>query len=174
MGGHLIRQPSAATFSHWRRLPLIRRLRRHLPPRGKAIVVLPFTIASLRMWRLPNRISASSHRVQRRSRLAPPQVALVPRGHILLSSTSKRSLAWQVRKNAARGLGVLLTPPFVWFRDHILAIVSKFGGDGGVSFLVGLLPMMLVHTRLRFVWHALWVYRIAFRITAWRRSGEDM
>ena len=62
----------------------------------------------------------------------------MPRGHILLSSTTK------VCKNAARGLGVLLTPPFVWFRDHILTIVSKFGGDGEVSFFVGLLPMMLV------------------------------
>ena len=91
---------------------------------------------------------------------------LVPRGHILLSSTTK------VCKNAARGLGVLLTPPFVWFRDHILTIESKFGGDGGVSFLVGLLPILLGHARLRLVWHALWVYRIAFRITAWRWSGE--
>ena len=62
----------------------------------------------------------------------------MPRGHFLLSTVTKGS------KSTARGLGVLLTPPFVWFRDHILAIVSKFGGDGGVSFLVGLLPMMLV------------------------------
>ena len=37
-----------------------------------------------------------------------------------------------------------MTPPFVWFRDHILTIVSKFGGDCEVSFLVGLLPMMLI------------------------------
>ena len=75
-------------------------------------------------------------------------------------------------KNAARGLGVLLTPPFVWFRDHILTIVAKFGGDGGVSFLVCFLPISLVHARLCLVWHALWVYRIAFRITAWQLSGE--
>ena len=59
-------------------------------------------------------------------------------GHVLLSTVTKGS------KSTARGLGVLLTPPFVWFRDHILTIVSKFSGDGGVSSLVCLLPMMLV------------------------------
>jgi hypothetical protein len=53
---------------------------------------------------------------------------LVPRGQFLLPTAAKGI------KNAARGLGVLLTPPFVWFRDHILTIESKFGGDGEVSF----------------------------------------
>ena len=62
----------------------------------------------------------------------------MPRGQFLLPTAAKGI------KNAARELGVLLTPPFVWFRDHILTIESKFGGDGEVSFLVGLLPSLLV------------------------------
>ena len=93
---------------------------------------------SRRKRNLRNRIFASFQTVQGRSRLAPPQVALMPRGQFLLPTAAKGI------KNAARGLGVLLTPPFVWFRDHILTIVSKFGGDGGVSFLVCFLPIMLV------------------------------